>query len=263
MQPHAMNHVGPGPTAAGAWLCLLGALILLGAPWIEIITLGAGRPHLGGAGPIPWAATVAVAAGALWGQGVRLTGWGSRGRALGALAGLALPLGVTLLGLGAVESGPLPLGRLPSPHGAAEALAGLMGAGVFLGLGRFGGWAPVWALAAAALLDGAPAGWGLLEGAPGSGHGEAPWGPGLAAGLLDGSPRAFVMESGGVDWMRHPDVYGPVGTDRIGPDLRTGWIGSSVPRITLLLAYLLVGWRCLRAPKSPVIEGLEAESLGP
>lgn len=138
-----------------------------------------------------------------------------------------------------------------------------MAVGVFLGLGRFGGWAPVWAVALAVMLDGAPAGWGLLKGPPGSASGGAPWDPGVAAILLDGSPRAFVMESGAVDWMRHPEVYGPVGTDRIGPELRTGWVGSVAPHVTLLLSCVAVTWRCFRPLESRVIEGLEPESEGP
>ena len=63
------------------------------------------------------------------------------------------------------------------------------------------------------ILDGAGAAWGLFMESP-------PWPPRTAAWLLDASPRAFVMEIAGFDWMRSQTVYEAVGTDRIPPMLR-------------------------------------------
>jgi len=226
--------------AAYGWLLCALAWALLCAP----LVFGRGLPGLGegGSGPIPWAATMAVAVGSLWGHGIWRAGWPGWGRWVRGAAALAVPAVVLVLGSLGMRTAPLPLGLLPESLVGSEALAGLIALGVFLGLGRWGASVPPWALVVAVALDGAPGGWGLVATSPGI----APWGPATTAALLDFSPRAFVMESGAVDWMRHPEVYGPCGTDRIGPELRMGWTGSLAPHIALAASSVSLAWRSVR-----------------
>lgn len=87
------------------------------------------------------------------------------------------------------------------------------------------------------LLDGAAAAWGLVSNGP-------PWSPETAARLLDLSPRAFVMEVAGADWMRSVTIYEAVGTDRIPPDLRPGYAPGSATgwgRAVAVLPLVVVG----------------------
>jgi hypothetical protein len=60
---------------------------------------------------------------------------------------------------------------------------------------------------------------------------------------------AVVLECGGLDFMRHPEVYGPVGTMDFGPELRSAWRapGAAVP--LLLLGLALAGLAFLRASR--------------
>jgi hypothetical protein len=107
---------------------------------------------------------------------------------------------------------------LPGPLWAALALAGLHWIG--LAAGRLGSRNP-WSTSAAVLLltlglTALPSLGGLVR---------APWPPVFAARSLDLSPVVFVEECAGVDWMRHAAVYSAVGTDSIGPELRTPWRG--------------------------------------
>jgi hypothetical protein len=80
----------------------------------------------------------------------------------------------------------------------------------------------------------------LLAGLPSLGGlaGTAPWSPALAACFLDLSPVSLVLESAGVDWMRHPAVYSPAGADSIDPLLRLPWVGTWAGPCTLLLGCL-------------------------
>jgi len=68
--------------------------------------------------------------------------------------------------------------------------------------------------------------------------GPAPWSPALTARFLDFSPASLVLESAGVDWMRHPAVYGPAGADSIDPLLRLPWVGLWAGPCALLLGCL-------------------------
>lgn len=86
--------------------------------------------------------------------------------------------------------------------------------------------------------DGAAGGWGILRPVP-------PWSPEVAARLLDVSPRTLLMESAGVDWMRHPAVYEAVGTDRIGPGLRSVFRGPVAGSATLLVGCVALAARAL------------------
>ena len=72
---------------------------------------------------------------------------------------------------------------------------------------------------------------------------ERPWPPSVTARLLDASPVAWVAESAGIDWMRHPAVYDAAGTAHIGPDLRSGrrsWLAAVGLLVVGCLSSLLV-----------------------
>ncbi|HJP00281.1 MAG TPA: hypothetical protein QF764_00755 [Planctomycetota bacterium] len=164
---------------------------------------------------------------------------------LGILAGAWLPRVTALLVLlpwwAAVHGIGLNSG-LPDPSGAWWAVAGLftLGWGVGLVCRR----SAMRAAGAAFLLC------GLLTALPGGGGELArPWSPPVAARLLDLSPVAVVLECGGLDFMRHPEVYGPAGTMDFGPELRSAWRapGAAVPLLLLGLAF--AGLAFLRAPR--------------
>jgi hypothetical protein len=121
---------------------------------------------------------------------------------------------------------------LPSLGWSALAWGGLYAAGSALGTlaRRRGGSA--WTAAAAALaLSGALA---LLPAR--AALGGRPWPSGIARALLDLSPSALVIESAGVDWMRHAAVYDPVGTDRFE---RRAWRGALAGPTALVLGCAL------------------------
>ena len=167
------------------------------------------------ASPALWCAISSAAFGALVGAGSREFG----GRQAVAFASCAAVTGPIALALD-----PGLLSALAAPWGAVGALSGLGLSGAALGAwaarsGLSGFAVAAWLLLLSLLGHGAAAGWGLM--------GEAPaFGPGLTALLLDVSPHGFVLECGGVDWMRGPGLYEPAGTDRIGPGLRASWSGS-------------------------------------
>ncbi len=72
------------------------------------------------------------------------------------------------------------------------------------------------------------------------GLGTSPWPAALGARFLDLSPTALVLESGGLDWMRHPAIYDPVGSSSIGPELRAPWrapLASAVLVVVGCLAF--------------------------
>lgn len=167
--------------------------------------------------------------------------------ALGVLAGAWLPrataLLVTLPWWAAVEGlGRRAPGALPDPTGAWWAAAGLFTLGWGAGcLWRHG----AVRIAGAALLIS-----GLLAALPsGGGRLAQPWPPGAAARLLDLSPVAIVLECGGLDFMRHPAVYGPVGTMDIGPELRAPWRATTAAVPLLLLGAALAGAASLRGAR--------------
>jgi hypothetical protein len=186
----------PSPTP----LARLGLALAVGAAGAAGAA-GALWPPLAGVDPDPvrflvWLALIAPAAGYLAG-------------ALGAglLYGSAAP-GVWMVVLVWVDG--MAERDLPTPFWAALGQAGLFLAGAGLGRwGRAAGRAP-WAGAGVLLLLAA-----LAVGLPGRGGiGSRPWPPAAARAMLDLSPATVLVESAGVDWMRHPLVYDPVGTDR-------------------------------------------------
>ncbi|MEM9802980.1 MAG: hypothetical protein AAGA20_21835 [Planctomycetota bacterium] len=201
--------------------------------------------------PIASAATIgttAVAAGVLVGavaHAPRRLGW-RIAIALGA------PIASVVLAAVGGEATWNPWRALPTPIPAALAAAGLFLLGVALAprrSSRAGQRRDATAGAAASragaclllalLLDHAATGWSVLEPEPA-------WSPRTTARLLDASPRAFVLESGGVDWMRHPSVYDAAGTDRIGPGIRTGRRGSVAAALVLVLGCVAAGARLVR-----------------
>lgn len=94
------------------------------------------------------------------------------------------------------------------------------------------------------VLDGAASAWGLFTETP-------PWSPEVAARLLDASPRAFVMEIAGFDWMRAESVYEPVGTDRIPPMLRGPYRPSVAAAPLLVVGSLGICLRILLQSRRP------------
>jgi len=141
--------------------------------------------------------------------------WAAPAGVLAATLGVRVAWSVPALwALGLCLVAPVP----PRVDLALACLVGLFAAG--LGLGRCldrQRSAAVWSGAGAVFLGGA-----LASALPALGGvaGEAPWSPAWAAGWLDLSPVALVVEVSGLDWMRHAAVYAPVGADSIGPELR-------------------------------------------
>ncbi len=150
--------------------------------------------------------------------------------ALGALAARALPLAL---------AAPLPLlwalplvfaarGAPPEPLWGWCVAAGLYGLGLACGAGaRAHPWSRAGLLLLATLA---------LSVAPARGaFAREPWPPATARALLALSPTALVLESAGVDWMRHAAVYEPVGTDRFERSARRGALAGPT---LLLVGYL-------------------------
>lgn len=120
---------------------------------------------------------------------------------------------------------------LPSATWAALAIAGLFCLGAAIGrfVERLGLGAGVLALLAV-LLVALPGNLGIQ------------WNPSAASRLLDLSPATLVCECAGLDWMRHPSVYAPVGTDRFQ---REPWSGALAGPLALVVgcAALLIAAR--------------------
>jgi hypothetical protein len=144
--------------------------------------------------------------------------------------------------------GEIGIARLPAPGVAAAAVAGLWALGVGLGAccpAR--AWRTAALLALAALL--------LAHLPTGAGALARPWPPELAAQLLELSPLTFVLERGGLDWMRHPAVYDPLGAASIGPDLHRAASGVLAPALLAVVgcALVLASWSARRrtSPRQP------------
>lgn len=127
---------------------------------------------------------------------------------------------------------------MPTAAWAALAVAGLFCAGA--ALGRFVERAACGAGALALLAA-------LLIALPGSLGIQ--WDPATASRLLDLSPATFVCECAGLDWMRHPSVYAPVGTDRFQ---REAWTAELAGPLALVVgcAALLIATRVTRSRRS-------------
>lgn len=126
---------------------------------------------------------------------------------------LATPIWSALAWTGLFALG-LGLGRLRAPGRGIDARSrALGGAGVLL-------------VIAAALVA-----------LPGKGGvADEPWPAATASVLLDLSPATLLVESAGVDWMRHPSVYEPVRTDRFQ---RVPIRGELAGPLSLVVGYLV------------------------
>lgn len=76
------------------------------------------------------------------------------------------------------------------------------------------------------LFGAAPAAWARVDG-------------GAGARLLDLSPATWFVEAAGIDWMRHPSVYAPAGTDWFS-DARAPFDGTVLAAVASLVAAILV-----------------------
>ena len=171
-----------------------------------------------------WSAASVAACGALLGA----SSWSLRGPSALAIAACA-----SLCGPAALALDPVLLSALHRPLGAFGALSGLglIGAAA-------GSWAarsevhPIvfacWLVLVALLGQGAATGWGVVGATPA-------FGPELTAALLDLSAQGFVLECGGVDWMRGSALYDAAGTDRIGPGLRSSWSGAVAAPLAIVV----------------------------
>ena len=171
-----------------------------------------------------WSAVASAAFGSLVGAGAwAFRGW--RAFVASSCAALAGPI--------ALAADPALMSELEVPLGASGALGGLALAGAALGawaarLGFSALTLSVWLVLLALLGHGAALGWGVMDASPA-------FGPRLTARLLDLSPHGFVLECGGVDWMRSSVLYEGAGTDRIGPGLRSSWSGSVAAPLLVLV----------------------------
>lgn len=191
-------------------LSVLDTVILLGAAVVGALpVLLAGDPALA----LAWLALWAVPAGALVGSTAAAFG--------AALVPIAWALAAARL-------------ALPAMVWPALVIAGLFAAGYGVGA-----WRPRWAWrsAGALLVLGATLAW--LPGLGGLSGAGPPWSPRTAARLLGLAPTTIAIESAGIDWMHHPAVYAPVGTDRMGPDVRTAWRGFLAGPTLLLVGCVL------------------------
>lgn len=194
-QPGEQHSSQTLPTGRRWIIALLPGLLLSGA------LVGLERWGAGSVPGLVFAALLAPALGARFGSGDRCA-WIFASLTIGVSVAWALDPGVNVVGAVGAWVGLLLLGQ-----GIGMALDGCcswdrpsMGAALFL---------------VAVLLTALPGGAGRLS----SGAFE----PKTTAWMLDLSPASLVVESAGVDWIRHPAVYGPAGGDALGPDLRQPW----------------------------------------
>jgi hypothetical protein len=133
---------------------------------------------------------------------------------------------------------------LPTPAWAGATWTGLFLAGWALGRSApRAAWrsSAVCALAALA-LSALPIGIGLADGA---------FSPGATARLLDLAPTTWVVESAGVDWLRHPAVYEPARAFDLGPELRAPFRGALAGPSILLVGCALAWTAARRARRRP------------
>lgn len=83
---------------------------------------------------------------------------------------------------------------------------------------------------AALVLCALPVGAGLVD---------APFTPEATARMLDLAPTSWLVESAGVDWMRHPSVYEPAHAFDVGPELRSSFRGALAGPLAVLVGCAL------------------------
>lgn len=166
-----------------------------------------------------WLAVAAPALGVLAG-GVGLPGWPWSA---------AVPAG-WMLGFALVAATSRRV--VPTPAWPALVWTGLYFAGWALGRARPRACArDAAATALAALvLCALPVGAGLVD---------APFPPAWTARLLDLAPSTWLVESAGVDWMRHPAVYEPAHAFDVGPELRSSFRGALAGPLAVLVGCAL------------------------
>ena len=193
-----------------------------------VVALPRGVGALERSAPVVWLAWLSMPLGA-W-LGSRRAGWFAT-VTLGVLSSVVLLL----------ERQPVDWLAFASAEAAFLGVAG-SGAALAFALPRHphGAVAAAWLLSSAACLAPSSRGWLCGE----------PWSPEIAARLLDLSPTALVLESFGVDWMRHPWVYDPAGTSSIGPELRLAWGRLAGPLSFLVGCGLLFAARRFDATRS-------------
>jgi hypothetical protein len=120
-----------------------------------------------------------------------------------------LVLALGLLAFAATTAAVAAASGVPRPLAAAGPAVCLLGIGVVAASRWCGAARATLPLVAALLL--------ILGGLPDLfGAGSAAWArtdPAVGALVLDLSPATWVCETAGLDWMRHPSVYAPAGTD--------------------------------------------------
>jgi len=150
--------------------------------------------------------------------------------------GLAVP-GIWMIVLVALEAEGG--GALPEPAWAAASWTGLFVLGFALGpfFLRHSWTALGLSLCLSTLLAALPLSGGE-ESAAWAGRSLGQASPALAALAFDASPMTLVLESGGVDWMRHRAVYTAAGTEWFS-DRRQPYRGKLAASLVLLVGYVL------------------------
>lgn len=216
----------------------LGLALALALPWLPG-EAGAGDAYaaLGLSGVVlPGLACLAALGGAPWWR-VGLAVGGAWSLAFGAAAVLGprpLEPGGSWLGLAALWCG-WALAGAGSGARAVWSDRADPGGGAPRGLGLALAW-----VALGALLSGLP---GRFERAPEGPDRPASWAQGAperAALLLDLSPATLAFEVAGVDWMRHPAVYEPAGTDWFSGS-RAPWSAGLAGPLALVLGCVFGG----------------------
>lgn len=130
---------------------------------------------------------------------------------------------------------------VPAPWSVVGLVAGvqLAATGVRRAAPRVARSAAPWCAAAFVL---ASAGFDLFGAAPAA---FARTDPDLGARVLDAAPATLLAESAGLDWMRHPAVYAPAGTDWFS-DRRAPFDGSLAALVALVVGCTSFGLSTLR-----------------
>ncbi len=226
------------PQPSGArWLTPLGVGLAAGAPWLP----GAAGPGdafvaLGLSGVLLPACAGLAALGrvAWWRAGLAASGAWTAAFAIAALGGVRpLDASATWLGLWALWSGWALAGAgsallVASPR-SGKSSAGQQDRGSATGCAVALAW-----VAAGALWTGLPVRAERAGAGPDVPAGWAQAAPERAARLLDASPATWAFEVAGVDWMRHPAIYEPAGTDWFSGS-RAPWSAGVAGLLALVL----------------------------
>jgi hypothetical protein len=128
---------------------------------------------------------------------------------------------------------------LPSPLWAALAITGCFYFGLAVGIASR---RRVWTAVASLLL----ASCALVAAPLVAGSFESQWPPGVASKLLDLSPATLFAESAGLDWMRAPGIYSPVGVDRFERASFSGALAGPAVLLVGCAAWAFAAWLAKR-----------------